>query len=88
MQSYNDQEKIQAMFAGEPSRVMRRVQRELKKPDVSKVIVGNIPPAGSDVTINGLVYVVKFISRGGRKMHLELKGGQKQAHSLADTGNA
>ena len=77
MQSYDDQHKmIDASIIGDPRPFedqIRRIQEEIQKKRVAEVVIGKLPNKGDSVTINGLVYLVKFVDYKRGTLQLRIK---------------
>lgn len=67
MQSYGDKELIQ-MQVGEPAVLVKKMPAQ-----ATHHVIGKIPPVGSEVTINGLVWIVERVKAQHGWMRLRLK---------------
>jgi Mg2+/Co2+ transporter CorC len=90
MQSYDEQHNMlaasilpqmsgaESMQAGVEA-MQARIQAELSRKEVANVVVGKLPNKGDTVTINGLVFEVKFVDYKRGTLQLKL------AHYKEDT---
>jgi len=58
---------------------LEEVQAELARKEVASVVVGKLPNKGDEITINGLVYLVKFVDYKRGTVQLRIKRYQEDA---------
>ena len=72
MQTYDDERQMmEARIISKGSWV--ELEEALQNPVVAQVVIGKLPNKGQEVTINGLVFLVKFIDYKRGTMQLKLK---------------
>jgi Mg2+/Co2+ transporter CorC len=54
-----------------------QVQAELARKEVASVVVGKLPKRGDEITINGLVFLVKFVDYKRGTVQLRIKRYQE-----------
>jgi hypothetical protein len=60
---------------------LEQVQRELERKEVASVVVGKLPNKGDEITINGLVYLVKFVDYKRGTVQLRIKRYQEDTEN-------
>lgn len=72
MQTYDDEKQmLEAHMMSKEE--LAELEEELENPVVAQVVIGKLPNKGQEVTINGLIFLVKFVDYKRGTVQLKLK---------------
>ena len=75
MQSYDEQNILLGtqVLPKTPQEYLERIQAELNRKEVANVVIGKLPTKGQEVTINGLIFEVRFVDYKRGSLQLVIK---------------
>jgi len=75
MQEYNDKDEITNAVTGiEAGQETKAVDLAMSKDETVYAVLGKVPPKGSTVKLNGLLFDVKFVNNKTGELRLKLVG--------------